>query len=107
MLSWCIPRKTVRSKPRIRGLPVSSRRGARVHSHHEYSQPIHLERPVLLLTVHSGFVAATPTLEGFKDRYISARHGTTSELTTLFHEQVEQWKKDTQHWSSVTRMIAH
>jgi hypothetical protein len=61
----------------------------------------------LRLTIHPGFVAATPTLEGFKDRYLFARHEKTSELTTLFYEQVERWKKDTQHWSSITKMIAH
>ncbi len=28
-------------------------------------------------------------------------------LRQLFRAEVEQWKKDTQHWSSVTKMLAH
>jgi hypothetical protein len=28
-------------------------------------------------------------------------------LEYLFHKHVEKWKNDTQHWSSVTKMIAH
>jgi hypothetical protein len=32
------------------------------------------------------------------------RHGN---LERLFREQAERWKKDTQHWSSVTKMLAH
>jgi len=28
-------------------------------------------------------------------------------LDRLFRSEVQRWKKDTQHWSSVTRMLAH
>lgn len=28
-------------------------------------------------------------------------------LERLFREQAERWKRDTQHWSSVTKMLAH
>ena len=36
-----------------------------------------------------------------------AQHNNNALLTRSFHEQAERWKSETQHWSSVTRMLAH
>jgi hypothetical protein len=36
-----------------------------------------------------------------------ANAGRSEALRKAFREQVEQWKSDTQHWSSVTKMLAH
>ncbi len=36
-----------------------------------------------------------------------AKHNNNALLTRSFHEQAERWKRETQHWSSVTKMLAH
>lgn len=36
----------------------------------------------------------------------SATHSNET-LARSFHEQAERWKKETQHWSSVSKMLAH
>jgi len=35
------------------------------------------------------------------------QHGKRENLERLFREQAELWKKDTRHWSSVAKMLAH
>jgi hypothetical protein len=43
-------------------------------------------------------------------RVLRWQHRSQSNIDTLerlFREQVERWKTDTQHWSSVTKMLAH
>jgi len=69
--------------------------------------PAPLQPPALVLTMHRSFVAAAPTLESFKSRYISEAHKRASELETLFQEHAERWKADTEYYSSVTKMILH
>jgi hypothetical protein len=94
-------------RPRSSARPVTRRRGRRAHLRPEYQQPLDLERAVIVLNVSGDFVAAKPTLESFTDRRSAIERENTRVLKTLFHEQAERWKKETRHWSSVTKMLAH
>jgi len=97
----------MRAKPRMSGGLASSRRGARPRIRHQDMKPTQVVPALRVLTMHRSFVAPAPTLESFKSRYISAPHKGASELETLFQEHVEMWKADTEHYSSVTKMILH
>src|SRR5689334_910172 len=40
-------------------------------------------------------------------RWYHRSRAATSTIERLFREEVERWKKETQHWSSITRALAH
>jgi hypothetical protein len=60
-------------------------------------------RPHVTRHFERGYIVA----EHFAEQIAKRRHASGRLLETAFREHVEKWKKETRHWSSITKMIAH
>ena len=53
------------------------------------------------------FIADKPRLDSFADTYSAAQQDNFAKLDRLFREHATRWKRETQHCSSVTKMVMH
>ena len=88
-------------RPRSSARPIPSRRGGRVRSRQEHQAPLDLEPIVVVLDV-AAFIADKPSLDSFASGYDDLK-----QLGLLFCEHAARWRRETRHWSSLTKMVMH
>jgi hypothetical protein len=103
-------------RPRSSARPMSSRRGAKSRFRQEVAEsvlaaravwPIGRLEPTMVVVLDTrAFIADKPSLDAFVERYKSDREKVIK-LSKVFQEHSARWKRDTQHWSSVTKMVMH
>src|SRR6266705_1604100 len=99
-------------KPKRDGRARTRRRSAKLYESRGSQYKRRLEPVPITVDVRVFIADAAPLPNPGAVRQVpfpfaDSQHEKQEKLERSFREHMERWKRDTQHWSSVTRMLAH